>query len=90
LSPAWLLAPAFALLFALLGYAFWPHRRRNFLAVLVLCIVAVVFGQFWQYLELPSLRLGEANVLPAALFAAALQPLADRVPDGSWRRDRKL
>jgi hypothetical protein len=80
LSPAWVLAPAFALFFALLSYAFWPHRRRNFVAILVLCLIGAGLGQLWEYLQLPSVHIGEGNLLPAAVFAAALQPLASKLP----------
>jgi hypothetical protein len=80
LSPAWVLAPALALLYALLSYALWPHRRRSFPAILLLCLAGQLAGQGWQYLGLPSLHVGEGNVAPAVLVAAALQPLASRLP----------
>lgn len=80
MSPAWVLAPAFALLYALLSYAFWPHRRRNFLAILLLCLIGQLLGQGWQYVGLPSLHLGEGNLVPAVLAAGVLQPLAGRLP----------
>jgi hypothetical protein len=47
-----------------LFYAFWPYARRSYLPALLLTAV----------------RVGQANLLPAALFAVALQPLADRLP----------
>jgi hypothetical protein len=37
-------------------------------------------GQFWDHIDLPSLRLGQANMLPGVLFALLLQPLARFVP----------
>ena len=37
-------------------------------------------GQAWDFLGLPSARLGQANVLPALVFALLLQPLARFVP----------
>jgi hypothetical protein len=37
-------------------------------------------GQAWDFLGLPSLRLGQANVVPALIFALLLQPLARFVP----------
>lgn len=89
MSPAWILAPAFALLYALLSYAFWPHRRRNLVAILLLCLLGQLVGQGWQYVGLPSVHVGEGNLLPAVLFAAALQPLASRLPiHFPKRRDR--
>ena len=61
-------------------YAFWPYARRSYLPTLLLTAAGVVLGQGWDALGLPALRLGQANLLPAALFALALQPLADRLP----------
>jgi len=80
LRPAFLLAPLLALIASQLLYVFWPHSRRNYAGVLLLTATGFALGQLWQYLELPSLHLGEANLLPALAFAAALQPLAPRVP----------
>ena len=37
-------------------------------------------GQLWDFLGLPAARLGQANVLPATVFALLLQPLARFVP----------
>jgi hypothetical protein len=37
-------------------------------------------GALWDFLGLPSARLGQANLLPALLFALLLQPLARFVP----------
>lgn len=67
-----------------LFYAFWPYRHRGYLAVLLLTAAGVLLGQGWDVAGLPGLRLGEANVVPAILFAAGLQPLARplRLP---WR-----
>jgi ABC-type phosphate transport system auxiliary subunit len=59
--------------------AFWPSRHSRYPAVLLLTAAGVLAGQAWDALGLPALRLGEANVLPAVAFAAALQPLAERV-----------
>ena len=64
------------LILSQLLYAFWPHRRRNYLAVLVLTAAGVLLGQGWQYVGLPGFGLGEANLFPAALFAVLLQPPA--------------
>ncbi|HYZ00139.1 MAG TPA: hypothetical protein VFA92_01465 [Candidatus Binatia bacterium] len=61
-------------------YAAWPYRRRRYLPVVLLCALGVVLGQAWSLLGLPAVQLGDANVLPALLFAVALQPLADRLP----------
>jgi hypothetical protein len=80
LPPALLLAPLFALIASQLFYALWPYSKRNYAGVLALTAAGFAVGQLWQYLGLPSFHLGEANLLPALVFAAALQPLAPRVP----------
>jgi hypothetical protein len=80
LPPALLLAPLFALIASQLFYAFWPYSRRNYAAVLLLSAIGFGLGQLWQFLELPSIHLGQGNLLPGLLFAAALQPLAPRLP----------
>src|ERR1700694_5351281 len=61
-------------------YAFLPYRRRAYLPVLFMTAVGYALGQLWDYLGLPSLRLGQSNVVPAILFAILLQPLARFVP----------
>jgi len=48
--------------------------------LVVLLALGVLLGQVWDLLGLPAFRLGQANLLPAILFAIALQPLADRLP----------
>ena len=80
MHPAILLAPLFALIASQLFYAFWPYSKRNYAGVLVLSAAGFALGELWQFLDLPSLHLGEGNILPALIFAAALQPLAPRVP----------
>jgi hypothetical protein len=80
LRPGFLLVPLLALIASQLFYAFWPYSKRNYAGVLALTAVGFALGQLWQFLGLPSIHLGEGNLLPALLFAAALQPLAPRVP----------
>ena len=80
MHPAFLLAPLFTLIASQLFYAFWPYPARNYLAILVLAGAGFALGQLWQYLQLPSLHMGEGNLLPGLVFAAALQPLAPRLP----------
>ena len=70
-------------------YAAWPYRRRRYLPVVLLCALGVVLGQAWSLLGLPAVQLGDANVLPALLFAVALQPLADRLPPAREPRARE-
>ena len=80
MHPALVLAPLLALLASQLFYALLPYSKRNYLAILILTAIGFALGQGWQYLQLPSIHIGEGNVLPGLLFAAALQPLAPRLP----------
>ena len=68
------------LILSALFYAALPYRRRAYIPILVMTVAGVALGQLWDYLGLPSLRLGQANLLPAIAFALALQPLARFVP----------
>ena len=61
-------------------YAFLPYRRRAYLPILFMTALGFAVGELWDYLGLPSLRLGQANLLPATLFALLLQPLARFIP----------
>jgi hypothetical protein len=78
--PSLLISLILVLVISQLCYALIPYRRRAYLPVLLLALLGVALGQVWDAGGLPSLRLGEANLLPAALFAVALQPLARYVP----------
>ena len=62
------------------SYAALRYRRRSYLPVLLTTAVGFGLGQLWDYLGLPSINLGQANVLPAIIFALLLQPLARFVP----------
>jgi hypothetical protein len=83
--PGVIVALLVVLIVSQLLYAFAPYRRRHFLLVLALTAAGVGLGQLWDFAGLPSLRLGEANVLPALVFALGLQPLVDRIPR-PWAR----
>jgi len=61
-------------------FALLPYRRRAYVPVLVMTALGFALGQAWDFLGLPSLRLGQANLLPALGFALLLQPLARFVP----------
>ncbi len=63
-----------------LFYAFLPYRRRAYIPVLVTTAAGFAAGQLWDFVGLPSAGIGQADVLPAVLFAALLQPLARFVP----------
>ena len=80
MHPAFLLAPLLALITSQLFYAFLPYSKRNYVAILLLTGVGFGLGQAWQYLQLPSVHIGEGNVVPGVVFAALLQPLAPRLP----------
>lgn len=73
----WLLL---VLIVSQLFFAFLPYRRRAYLAVLAMTAIGFVLGQAWDFLGLPSVRLGQADLLPAVVFALLLQPLARFVP----------
>ena len=80
MPPALVLAPLLALITSQVFYAFGPYSRRSYPAILLLTAIGFALGQGWQYLQLPSVHIGEGNVLPGLLLAAALQPLASRLP----------
>lgn len=65
-----------ALISSQLFYVFLPYRRRTYPGVLLLTGLGFGFGQLWDYLGLPSTRIGEANLLPGLPLAAVLQFLA--------------
>jgi hypothetical protein len=80
LRPGLLVGLLLVLILSATLYALWPYRRRSYPPALLLTTLGVVLGQAWDVFGLPGVRLGEANVLPAVVFAIALQPLADRLP----------
>ena len=63
-----------------LFFAFLPYRRRAYVPILLMTAIGFALGQLWDFIGLPSWRLGQANVLPAVVFALLLQPLARFVP----------
>jgi hypothetical protein len=83
--PGLIVAVLAILIFSQLFYALLPYRRRGYVPILVMTTAGFVLGQVWDYLGLPSFRLGQANMAPAILFALLLQPLARFVP----RRNRQ-
>jgi hypothetical protein len=83
LVPPGLVVAVFAVLIFSLGfYALLPYRRRAYVPILVMTGAGFALGQLWDFLGLPSLRLGQANMMPAIAFALLLQPLARFVPRG--------
>ena len=81
LIPPGLIVAAFGvLIFSLAFYALLPYRRRAYVPILVVTAAGFALGQLWDFLGLPSLRLGQANMVPAIPFALLLQPVARFVP----------
>jgi hypothetical protein len=80
IPPGLIVAVILVLIVSQLCYAFLPYRRRAYLPILLVTAVGFGLGQTWDFLGLPSLRLGQANLLPALVFALLLQPLARFVP----------
>jgi hypothetical protein len=80
IPPGAVVAALAVLIVSQLFFAFLPYRRRAYLPILLMTAIGFGLGALWDFLGLPSLRLGQANLLPAALFALLLQPLARFVP----------
>ena len=79
-APGVVVAVLAVLIFSQLFYALLPYRRRAYLPILLMTTLGFALGQLWDFLGLPSLRLGQANMVPAIPFALLLQPLARFVP----------
>jgi hypothetical protein len=80
IPPGLIVAVLLVLIVSQLCFAFLPYRRRAYVPVLLMTALGFALGQAWDFLGLPSLRLGQANLLPALVFALMLQPLARFVP----------
>ena len=80
IPPGLIVAVLLVLIVSQLCYAFLPYRRRAYIPILLMTAIGFGLGQLWDFLGLPSWRLGEANLLPALAFALLLQPLARFVP----------
>ena len=80
IPPGLIVAVLLVLITSQLCFAFLPYRRRAYLPILLMTALGFGLGQAWDFLGLPSARLGQANVLPALAFALLLQPLARFVP----------
>jgi hypothetical protein len=80
IPPGLVLLVLFTVVAASVFYAALPYRRRAYVSILVVTALGFALGQGWDYVGLPSLRFGQANVLPGLLFALGLQPLARFVP----------
>jgi hypothetical protein len=80
IPPGLVVAALAVLIVSQLFFAFLPYRRRSYLPVLLMTAIGFGLGALWDFIGLPSFRLGQANLLPAVLFALLLQPLARLVP----------
>ncbi|HEY2438405.1 MAG TPA: hypothetical protein VGH93_14580, partial [Solirubrobacteraceae bacterium] len=80
IPPGLIVAVLLVLIVSQLCYALLPYRNRAYVPILVATAIGFGLGQLWDFLGLPSLRLGQANLLPALPFALLLQPLARFVP----------
>jgi hypothetical protein len=76
IPPGLILAVLFVLILSAVFYAALPYRRRAYVPILVMTALGFGLGQAWDYVGLPSIRAGQANLLPAAVFALLLQPAA--------------
>jgi hypothetical protein len=79
-APGVVVAVLAVLIFSQLFYALLPYRRRAYVPILLMTALGFALGQLWDFLGLPSLRLGQANMVPAIPFSLLLQPLARFVP----------
>ena len=80
IPPGLIVALLLVLIVSQLCYAFLRYRRRAYVPILVMTAVGFGLGQFWDFMGLPSFRLGQANLVPGVAFALLLQPLARFVP----------
>jgi hypothetical protein len=80
LPPGLIVAILLVLIVSQLCYAFLPYRRRAYVPILLMTALGFGLGQLWDFIGLPSARLGQANVLPGLGFALLLQPLARFIP----------
>jgi hypothetical protein len=80
IPPGLILAVLFVLILSAAFYAALPYRRRAYVPILVMTAAGFALGEVWDYVGLPSIRVGQANLLPAAALALLLQPLARFVP----------
>ena len=80
IPPGLIVAVLLILIVSQLCFALLPYRRRAYVPVLLMTALGFGLGQLWDFLGLPSVRLGQANLVPAVAFALLLQPLARFVP----------
>ncbi|HKV87938.1 MAG TPA: hypothetical protein VJT78_08090 [Candidatus Dormibacteraeota bacterium] len=79
-APGLIVGVLLVLITSQLAFAFLPYRRRAYFPILLMTAIGFGLGQVWDFIGLPSARLGQADLLPALAFALLLQPLARFVP----------
>ena len=80
IPPGLIVATLLILITSQVFFALVPYRRRSYIPILLMTALGFALGQVWDYIGLPSWRLGQADFLPALLFALLLQPLARFIP----------
>jgi hypothetical protein len=80
IPPGLIVAALAVLVVSQVCFALLPYRRRAYLPILLMTAIGFALGQLWDFIGLPALRLGQANIVPAVPFALLLQPLARFVP----------
>jgi hypothetical protein len=80
IPPGLIVATLAVLVVSQLCFGLLRYRRRAYLPILLMTAIGFGLGQLWDFLGLPAIRLGQANMVPAVPFALLLQPLARFVP----------
>jgi hypothetical protein len=78
IHPGYLLGILLVLITSQLLYVFYPHRgRRRYLVALVTTTIGFVLGQLWALAGLPSVQLGDVNLIPGLALAVGAHALTD-------------
>lgn len=88
IPPGLVVGVLLVLIVSQLCFAFLPYRRRAYIPILVVTATGFGLGQVWDYIGLPSWRLGQANFIPGLAFALLLQPLTRFFPRFSREADK--
>jgi hypothetical protein len=90
IPPGTIVAVLLVLIVSQLFFAFLPYRRRAYIPILAMTVLGFAVGELWDLIGLPAIRLGQADLVPALLFALLLQPLARFVPRPGRRPEEPL
>lgn len=88
LPPGLIVAILLVLIVSQLCFAFFPYRRRAYVPILVMTAIGFGLGQVWDFIGLPSWRLGQANFVPGLIFALLLQPLTRFFPSAKRSEEK--